>query len=362
MLKIVNIGKKFGSQTALESIDLEIQDGEFFSLLGPSGCGKTTLLRIIAGFENPTSGQIFWNDTRIDTLRPQERPFNMVFQKYALFPHMSLFDNVAFGLRVEKRSEPDIAKLVQEALELVGLWELRERRPETLSGGQAQRIAVARAIVKKPKILLLDEPLSALDQKMREHMQTELRELQRRVGITFIFVTHDQEEALALSDRVAVMNRGHLEQVSSPEALYGRPETSFVAQFIGSSGALGGRGLVTPSGQGQLTLENGDIVKGQAAQLGPHPTSATAIVRPENIWLHLENSPQAESAHQNRLRGTVHTTVFKGSQREVQVDICKDTRLRVFVRDAETFAKAKAGQSVQIAFSAQDTFIYPSET
>ena len=260
MLRVVNISKNFGNQTnALNNVSLDVKSGEFFSLLGPSGCGKTTLLRIIAGFETASSGELYWNDLRVDHIRPQSRPFNMVFQRYALFPHLTVFENVAFGLRVKHVDSKSTKGRVENALNLVGLWSHRDRLPETLSGGQAQRIALARAIVNEPKILLLDEPLSALDQKMREYMQTELRELQQRLGITFIFVTHDQEEALALSDRIGVMNNGFLEQVATPEELYERPNTHFVAQFVGSMGSIRGSAIDHQS----LQLPNGQLIRGQ---------------------------------------------------------------------------------------------------
>ena len=219
MLEIRSIQKQFGSQTALQSIDLVVKKGEFFSLLGPSGCGKSTLLRILAGLDNATAGQILWDGLRIDNLPARERPFNMVFQKYALFPHLTVQENIAFGLKIKKISSAETDLRVKEAMDLVNLHTFKNRMPETLSGGQAQRVALARALVNRPQCLLLDEPLTALDQKLREHMQTELRLLQRRVGLTFIFVTHDQEEAMLLSDRIAVMSEGRLEQVSEPKKL-----------------------------------------------------------------------------------------------------------------------------------------------
>ncbi|MGE0634460.1 MAG: ABC transporter ATP-binding protein, partial [Pseudobdellovibrionaceae bacterium] len=206
MLELRSIEKKFGSQIALRRLDLQIQEGEFYSLLGPSGCGKTTLMRIISGLETDFSGEIYWKGQRIEHLPARQRPFNMVFQKYALFPHLDIFGNLAFGPRLKNKSEKEIRGKAGEVLNLVGLGGYENRLPETLSGGQQQRVALARALMNEPEILLLDEPLSALDQKLREHMQTELRLLQRKLGLTFIFVTHDQEEAMVMSDRIAVMN------------------------------------------------------------------------------------------------------------------------------------------------------------
>ena len=233
MLEILNISKSFSSQTALADISLTVPQGEFFSLLGPSGCGKSTLLRILAGLEQADFGQIHFAGQRIDQMPIQTRPFNMIFQKYALFPHLSVYDNVAFGLRIKNWSQGEIKDKVSEVLALVGMAEFAQRLPETLSGGQAQRVAIARALVNEPQVLLLDEPLSALDQKMREHMQRELRALQQRLGITFIFVTHDQDEALALSDRIAIMNQGRIEVISTPEKIFEESESEFARHFLG---------------------------------------------------------------------------------------------------------------------------------
>lgn len=251
MLEIINITKSFAEQTpnsptaqaqplALDQINLKINEGEFFSLLGPSGCGKTTLLRIIAGLEQPTSGDLLLDSKSMNMIPAQRRPFNMVFQRYALFPHLTVFENLKFGLEIKKVPSAEIKKRVDNMLQLVELTSLAHRYPETLSGGQAQRVALARAIVNQPRVLLLDEPLSALDLKMREQLQRELVQIQKKLGLTFIHVTHDQEEAVMLSDRIAVMNKGRLEQVSSPEELYNLPKTHFVHEFVGSSVKLEG--------------------------------------------------------------------------------------------------------------------------
>jgi len=231
LLEIVDIDKAVEGQIILNKINLSVNEGEFFSLLGSSGCGKTTLLRLIAGLDKPSSGEIRLDNKRIDNLPPQHRPTKMVFQKYALFPHMTAIDNVAFGLRLRKLPEAQVREKSMNALDMFGLKNFAGRKPETLSGGQQQRVAVARALVNEPRVLLLDEPLSALDQKMREHMQTELRALQKRLGLTFIYVTHDQEEAMILSDRIAVMNAGRLEQVSTPRDLFEKPASLFCHCF-----------------------------------------------------------------------------------------------------------------------------------
>lgn len=263
MLELLNIGKSFSSQTALKGVNLAIAEGEFFSLLGPSGCGKTTLLRIIAGLETATHGHILLDGQRVETLPAQQRPFNMVFQRHALFPHLTVEQNIAYGLKLKNWSRDRIEAKVAEVLALVNMSEFRDRKPETLSGGQSQRIALARALVNEPRVLLLDEPLSALDQKMREHMQKELRALQRRLGLTFICVTHDQEEALALSDRIGIMNHGVLEQVSSPREIYENPETIFAAQFIESTSRLRGELVEVSQDLATIRLGDGSLIKGK---------------------------------------------------------------------------------------------------
>lgn len=392
MLKIVDISKAFSSQFALKNVSLEIRDGELFSLLGPSGCGKTTLLRIVAGFEEPSSGQIFWDDVRIDCIKPQDRPFNMVFQKYAFFPHLNVFANVAYGLQVKGADKKAIRERVTEALSLVGLGDFHHRMPETLSGGQAQRVALARAVVNKPKILLLDEPLSALDQKMREHMQTELRELQRRVGITFIFVTHDQEEAMALSDRVAVMNKGRLEQVSTPQELYSQPQTLFVAQFIGASGSVRGQLKVGQPNAGhpnanqkdglhELITPSGHLICGIYRE--PRPDSSAspdtdstpqrasndvvAIVRPEKIQVRVKNElfgPSLQGQPTNSVRGVIRAVIYKGAQRELQVETADHDKIRVFLFEGPSSSRSadllKKNETAEMLFSVHDTFIFPA--
>ena len=232
-IKINNVSKNFEEVVAVDNINVDIARGEFFSLLGPSGCGKTTLLRILAGFEYPSSGSVFIDNLDVTDITPNLRPTNMVFQNYAIFPHINVKRNIEFGLRKEKLSKDELDKRVQDALKMVQLEGYEDRYSNQLSGGQRQRIALARALVKQPKVLLLDEPLGALDKKLREEMQLELRNLQRSIGITFIFVTHDQEEAMTMSDRVAVMNKGKILQISPPRDLYDNPKNLFVGDFIG---------------------------------------------------------------------------------------------------------------------------------
>ena len=238
-IKIKNLSKSFGDVEVLKNINLEVEEGEFFSLLGPSGCGKTTLLRILAGFEYPSEGEVFFDDANVTSLPPNLRPSNMVFQNYAIFPHINVQRNIEFGLRKENLSKNEMQQRVSNALKMVQLEGYENRYSNQLSGGQRQRIALARALVKQPKVLLLDEPLGALDKKLREEMQIELRNLQKSLGITFIFVTHDQEEAMTMSDRIAVMDEGNILQVSPPKEIYHNPKNKFVSQFIGNINILG---------------------------------------------------------------------------------------------------------------------------
>ncbi len=278
------LGKRFGPVRAVDDVSLDIRRGEFFGLLGPSGCGKTTLLRMLAGFESPSSGEIYIDGQPCATVPPYQRPVNMVFQNYAIFPHLDVFRNIAFGLRKERLGRTELAARVNEALALIKLEGYGTRRADELSGGQRQRVALARALIKRPKVLLLDEPLGALDKKLREQMQIELRQLQKSVGITFVFVTHDQEEALTMSDRLAVMSEGRVLEVGAPDALYERPETRFVADFLGTMNFFparvrsreGTRLCVDAERLGRIEVAAGEreFAAGDAVVLG---------IRPENI-------------------------------------------------------------------------------
>lgn len=238
MLEVLGLSKNFDSVKALDQIDLPAQEGEFLTLLGPSGCGKSTLLRCVAGFENPTAGQILWAGKSLAGVPPQLRPFHMVFQRHALFPHMTVEENIQFSLKVKNIDDSNRKKRVQELLEMMNLQGFEKRTVQTLSGGQSQRVALARALANHPKVLLLDEPLSALDEKIRQSLRSELKSLQKKLRITFIFVTHDQEEALVLSDRIAVFNAGKIEQLGTPEEVYSKPQSSFVAEFVGQKNKI----------------------------------------------------------------------------------------------------------------------------
>ncbi|HXF00323.1 MAG TPA: ABC transporter ATP-binding protein [Solirubrobacterales bacterium] len=315
------MSKHFGDLIAVRGLDLDIGRGQFFTLLGPSGCGKTTTLRMVAGFEEPTAGRVLIEGQDVAGLPSHKRPTNTVFQSYALFPHLSVGENVAFGLRRKKVPKPDTKQRVKAELERVGLAAEINRRPNQLSGGQQQRVALARALVNLPKVLLLDEPLGALDLKLRKGLQIELKRIQRDVGITFVYVTHDQEEALTMSDRIAVMNSGRVEQVANPEEVYERPETTFVAGFIGVSNLM----PATVKADG-VQLDNGPTVP--AAQNGFRPGErCQAVVRPEK--LHINRIDQAGDGALPSVEGTVESSVYLGTSTQIVVAIGGDVRMTV---------------------------------
>ena len=304
----MDVSRSFGDVVALDSVSVTIAENEFFALLGPSGCGKTTLLRSIAGFEEPDSGAILLSGQDLLGLPPNRRPVNLMFQSYALFPHMSVEGNIAYGLERERLPRAEVRRRVGEVLETVGLTTLARRRPTKLSGGQRQRVALARAIVKRPRLLLLDEPLSALDRKVRGDMQLELKRLQHEVGITFVVVTHDQEEAMSMADRVAVMAEGRVQQIATPVDLYRRPANRFVADFIGTSNMLPGRVV----GDRFLSDELGPLSGPTAGQVqGP----AQLVVRPEEVAL----SPAGDDG--DGVTGTVVDVQFKGGVSQVAVSV-----------------------------------------
>jgi len=306
IISISGVSKQFGSVRAVDNVDMEIQRGEFFSLLGPSGCGKSTLLRILAGLETPSGGEIYIDGQAMSAIPAYRRPVNMVFQNYAIFPHLDVGRNIAFGLRKSGLSKAEINARVEEMLDLIKLPGYAERGATQLSGGERQRIALARALIKRPKVLLLDEPLGALDKKLREQMQFELRALQKSVGITFFFVTHDQEEALTLSDRVAVMSKGRVLQVASPSALYERPSSRFVADFIGTMNFFDGR--VRKSDNGSTLVDAGPLGEVEAvaeAEPGAEaPAAGTDIlvaIRPEKLKLNFEAPDECANIIQGRM-------------------------------------------------------------
>lgn len=313
IISLQDVDKNFDDERVVKKLNLSVEEGEFLTMLGPSGCGKTTTLRMIAGFEDPTSGQIFLEGKDVEGKKPNERDVNTVFQNYALFPHMNVFDNIAFGLVEKKVKKDEIRRRVEEMIKLVRLDGLEKRMPSQMSGGQKQRVAIARALVNRPKVLLLDEPLGALDLKLRKQMQVELKHLQRQLGITFIYVTHDQEEALTMSDRIAVMNRGNLEQVGTPEEIYNHPETKFVADFIGESNIIEGYIEEMSEDSIEVTMESG---KARIGETGYRLEEMVYLcVRPENLKLSTE---QVEGF---RFRGQVREHIFVGSINKTMVEM-----------------------------------------
>jgi spermidine/putrescine ABC transporter ATP-binding subunit len=315
LLEVRNVSKRFGSTHVLKNISLNIASGEFLTLLGESGSGKTTLLRLIAGFEQPSSGNIWMSGERLDTQPPYKRPVNTVFQNYALFPHLNARDNVAYGLRVKGVPAGEIGGRVEEALTMVKMKGFAASRPSQLSGGQQQRIALARALVNRPQLLLLDEPLSALDANLRKQMQSELKALQREIGITFLFVTHDQEEAITLSDRIALLRDGDLEQIASPREIYARPATAYTAEFIGQTNLLRGevRGSIATCGALRWPLEETE---------GP----VTFSLRPEAIRVSADVKRQASEV---KFRAAIRQQLYGGSSELLEVDCGNGQTLRV---------------------------------
>jgi len=319
IMTLEGVTKRFGGVLAADEVSLTVAEGEFFALLGPSGCGKTTLLRLLAGFEQPDAGRILIDGQDMSGVPPNKRPVNMVFQSYAVFPHMSVAENVAFGLKVDRVPAPERRRRVEEALALVKLDGLGGRRPHQLSGGQKQRVALARALVKRPRVLLLDEPLSALDAKLREAMRGELAQLQKTVGVTFLFVTHDQDEALAMASRCAVMNAGGLEQVASPQDLYERPASRFVAEFIGQVNLFGGRltrgqdgaiGFISPELPNVIPIQRGEAVEEGAVWLA---------LRPEEIDVTLRRAPFEARPGEVRVGGIIARVSYLGSHSALEV-------------------------------------------
>ncbi|MEE4251055.1 MAG: spermidine/putrescine ABC transporter ATP-binding protein PotA [Alcanivoracaceae bacterium] len=306
LLSLRGISKHYGDRAVLKALDLDILDGEFLTLLGPSGCGKTTLLRLLAGFERPDSGTLTLSGQDITSMSPERRPLNTVFQQYALFPHLTVAGNVAYGLRMEKRPEGEIRQRVKDALAMVQLTELAERKPHQLSGGQQQRVAIARAVVKRPKLLLLDEPLSALDYKLRRQMQIELKRLQRELGITFVFVTHDQEEALSMSDRVVVLRDGDVQQLGTPREVYERPANLFTARFVGETNLF--PATVKAVNGDRITLD----VRGLTRELRK-PVFQVAVGEQVNVLLRPEDIRVLAADADYGFPGTVIERNYKGS-------------------------------------------------
>ncbi len=352
-VELQEVVKRFGDVTAVDHISLQIRDGEFFSLLGPSGCGKTTTLRLIAGFEMPTSGQILIGG-ELQGYRPAfQRPVNTVFQHYALFPHMSVYDNVAFGLEMRGVPDKETKSRVHEALELVQLPGMVHRRPDQLSGGQQQRVALARALVNQPKVLLLDEPLGALDLKLRKAMQIELKALQHRVGITFIYVTHDQEEALTMSDRIAVIRRGRVLQMGAPEGIYEHPANRFVADFIGETNFIPGR-VAALGPPVEVALDGGaSVLCGWAEEGTTVGAEVTVSIRPERIGLQGvdDGGTGAELA---RLAGTITQAMYLGTDTRYVIEAAGGATLAVRMQNVgDGIQRHAVGDAVAVMWDPQ---------
>jgi spermidine/putrescine transport system ATP-binding protein len=353
MIRLESLTKRFGSLTATDDVSLDIGAGEFFSMLGPSGCGKTTTLRMIAGFEEPSSGRIVLDGRDVTYVAPPKRNVNMVFQDYALFPHMTVAENVAFGLKLKRVGAGELRSRVAEMLGLMRLTGYEDRRPAQLSGGQRQRVALARALVNRPSALLLDEPLGALDLKLRKEMQAELKRIQRETGTAFVYVTHDQEEALTMSDRIAVMDGGRVEQVDGPRALYERPATPFVADFIGVSNTL--RLRVDRREGGLVAMELGDgmrLIAPEPAGGVPHD-GVTITVRPEKVAL--EPDPDAEGS---RVRGVVRDHVYLGSITQLEIELQTGESLIVhLLNDDRAPAGIEPGRDLVLGWAARHSFV-----
>lgn len=368
VVELQQVSKDYGGHPALVDISLTVADGEFLSLLGPSGCGKTTLLRLIGGFEQCTSGTLLLDGNAVDRVPPEKRAVNTVFQNYALFPHMTVFNNVAFGLRMAKKPANDIADAVTQVLELVQLTGMEQRKPSELSGGQQQRVAIARAIVNRPRVLLLDEPLSALDHRLRKQMQKELKQLQRTLGITFIFVTHDQDEAFAMSDRVVVMQDGRIEQVGTPMEIYEEPVNLYVARFVGDINVLKG---VIQEQTGQTSYRA--LVEGVSVQLSSNRSLTPQqpvhiLLRPEDFRMELEQDINSSidltaKFKQVQLKGIVRRLFYHGATYTVEVDLASGSRVQVteFFDEDSVNLYFKPGDAVALSWLEGWEVVLPHE-
>ena len=343
VISLKGVSKSYGSKVVLDNIDLEIRKGEFVTLLGPSGCGKTTTLRLIAGFLGPDQGTILLDGKDISSLPPYQRPFNTVFQRYALFPHLDVYDNIAFGLKLQKTPEDEIDKRVRKVLKMVSMTDYEDRDVDSLSGGQQQRVAIARALVNQPKVLLLDEPLAALDLKMRKDMQIELKEMHKKLGITFIYVTHDQEEALTLSDTIVVMNEGKIQQIGSPTDIYNEPQNSFVADFIGESNILNGK-MIEDKRVEFAGYEFECVDEGFGKNV-----PVDVVIRPEDFYI----MNKTENA---QMTAVVKSCTFKGVHYEMFVET--ETGYELMIQDYNAF---EVGQTVGLIIRPADIQVMHKE-
>jgi spermidine/putrescine transport system ATP-binding protein len=341
-VELIDLNKLYGTMRAVDNISLHIPGGEFFSLLGSSGCGKTTTLRMIAGFEQPTSGHIILDGVDMTETPPHKRHVNTVFQSYALFPHLNVFDNVAFGLRRQKESADNVNRRVGEALELVQLTGFEKRKPAQMSGGQQQRVALARALVLKPAVLLLDEPLGALDARLRKQLQVELKTLQQQVGITFVYVTHDQEEALTMSDRIAIMSQGKIEQIATPEEMYENPATVFVADFLGVSNLMDGVASGSDAG-GRCKVKIGGFELAAARGSTAASGNTKVTIRPERVKL----EPKGTGG-ENRIPGTVQRWVYLGNSVQLIVGLATGAKIQALVQNGGDEIPYREGSEVAV--------------
>ena len=361
-VRLERVTKDFGETVAVDDLSLDIPEGEFFSMLGPSGCGKTTTLRMIGGFEEPTRGTIYLKGRDVTDLPPYKRDVNTVFQSYALFPHLDVYENVAFGLRRKKVDKSQITTRVKESMRLVDLLGFEKRKPAQMSGGQQQRVALARALVNSPKVLLLDEPLGALDLKLRKQMQLELKRIQTEVGITFIYVTHDQEEAMTMSDRLAVMRQGKIEQIGPPEEVYENPQTEFVASFLGASNMLEGELKESANGVAAVLLGGGDVVH-LPADRAPFRTGASVKVgvRPEKVHIAPEDDSEVPSGY-NSISGLLRMSTYIGVSHQYKVEGPGGHTITVWVQNLGTTPPPHPGERVRLSWQWEHTFaVLPQE-
>jgi spermidine/putrescine transport system ATP-binding protein len=361
-IRLDRVTKAFGHTIAVDDLSLDIEEGEFFSMLGPSGCGKTTTLRMIGGFDDPTRGTIYLGGRDVTDLPPYRRDVNTVFQSYALFPHFDVFENVAFGLRRRKVDKSEIERRVRESLELVDLVGFDRRKPGQMSGGQQQRVALARALVNRPKVLLLDEPLGALDLKLRKQMQLELKRIQMDVGITFIYVTHDQEEAMTMSNRLAVMRHGKAEQIGPPEDVYENPQTEFVASFLGASNLLDGELKEQRNGTSTVLLTGGDTVN-LPTERAPFGSGASVKVgvRPEKITIEPKKDGMSAPGL-NTVSGLLRMSTYIGVSHQYKVEGPGGATLTVWVQNLGASPVPHPGERVRLSWQPEHTFaVLPQE-
>ena len=354
-VRLERVTKRFGDVAAVDDLSLDITEGEFFSLLGPSGCGKTTTLRMIGGFEDPTYGTVYLGGRDVTDLPPYKRDVNTVFQSYALFPHLNVRENVAFGLRRRKVDKADIGTRVTDIVKLVDLVGFEDRKPPQMSGGQQQRVALARALVNHPKVLLLDEPLGALDLKLRKQMQLELKRIQQEVGITFIYVTHDQEEAMTMSNRLAVMRLGKIEQLGEPEDVYENPSTEFVAGFLGASNLLEGEVKESANGDATVLLSAGTTVSVPTDRIPPDAGTRVKVgVRPEKITIEPEERFAAGGV--NSITGVLRMSTYIGVSHQYKVEGPGGTTLTVYIQNLGAEAAPRPGERVVLSWKPEHTF------